>query len=588
MLRGCPVGRAKNVGFRIQKEKFDRRVRATGKSRAAICSSANVDDNNAGVRIARGTAFPYDEVERIAQALGCAITDFAIPIVAPDAGPVAKSGRGAPLTNRSLKIFESADIEKRYATFGATDFVMVFSLDGFLEANLRRFRESVFSAISRGLEVFYLFPDSEVAGLSAAQFELIAGFAHKEGLRVRGYLVDACNRYVATRAARFVLIGRKSPDGVRLVNEILLYVHSKQDYWIHLDLTEHIDFVTELQSAIDPIPYMPVRIWKERWHLPPIVQEKYQTSFTQASKVYSSVRRVAETRQSAERVATRAVEHLLNAGFDREGEVIRWLDIGCENGENTDIVHKYLKQHHFNVALTAIDTSWQTEVKPLLRHCTFLHGKRWTFESFAETFPRAHKFDLITSLHSWYVIDPIYLVEAYRRLSARGALVVTMGPYAANHDHRGNFINVATGVIDALVADGANLVPMDDVYLGKVIRSDPYRNYGEDIVEACRSFFGIPDMDFFVQSYERPIAAASVLDEGGLTPSGRDIIRFFAHDLPVPGGEEVLFAKVFDALTDLVIDGMLPAAEIDVIVDRSTITRRQRDKLRLEAREASG
>lgn len=581
------MSRSRKPGWVVQRAQLNALVAATGKSRSTICEEAQIEEGLVATRLNRDTAFDQDEVERLAAAIGCEVSNFARYWAGPESASQALARTNSSRAESTLSVLTSDDMRRRYDAFDSTSFVMVFSMDGYLEAENRRFREIVFAAVKRGLEIFYLFPDSEVAARSRMQFEILADFAQKAGVRLHGHLVDANNTYIATRAARFVLVGTTVEDDVRLVEEIYLYLHSERDYWIKIDLIEHQDFISELQAAVDPIPYLPIPVWKKKWHLPPFVQERYQTSFTRDSKTYSRLREIVRTEESALRIATRALRHFTEVGFDRENDVLHWLDVGCEDGANTAVIYEYLRTHHFNISLTAIDTSWQASPSPVLDYATFLHGKRWTFEHLSTALPRHQKFDLITSLHSWYVIDPIYLVEAYRRLSAHGTLIMTMGPYGPGEGHGGNFINMATGTIDALIATEAGLEPKDDLYLHKVIRDDPYRNYAEDIVGACIHFFGQKDEDFFTDIEDRPVPADLVLEEAQLNDVGKAISSFFAHGFPPKGGEAAMFAQVFDLFAGLKTDnGMLPAAEIDITIDRETIMRRQAKRLRLHARAA--
>jgi hypothetical protein len=579
------VPRTRRTGWVIQQAQFRAHVEKTGQSRATICGEIGFEDGKVGTRLSRGTAFDRAEVERFATAMGCKVSDFARPTEELESMPQARAGGEGERPRVALAVLDGDDMRKKYEKFDASSFVLVFSMDGYLEAGNRYFREIVFGAVKRGLEIFYLFPDSEVARQSREHYEQLAELALKDRLRLHGHFVDASNTYIATRAARFVLAGKKADDNTRLVDAIYVYLHSKQDYWIELDLKDHQDFITELQAAIDPIPYLPIPVWKKKWHLPPFVQERYQTSFTRDSKTYSRLRQIVRTEESALRIAGHAVDHFDKIRFDRENDVVHWLDIGCEDGDNTAVIFDYLQKHHFNIALTAIDTSLQGKSSPALKYATFLHGRKWTFEHLSTALPRHQKFDLITSLHSWYVIDPIYLVEAYRRLSTHGNLIVTMGPYGPDEGHGGNFINLATGAIDALIAKEAGLEPDDDVYRHKAVRSDPYRNYAEDILTACGHFFGNQNEDFIVEIEDRSVPAGLFLGDTNLTDAGRAISSFFAHGLPPHGGEAAMFERVFDLLCGLRTDeDMLPAAELDILIDRQTIMRRQAKRLRLHTR----
>jgi SAM-dependent methyltransferase len=310
------------------------------------------------------------------------------------------------------------------------------------------------------------------------------------------------------------------------------------------------------------------------------------------SGVYSELRSILDTKTSAQRVAKLAHDHFNEADFQRDNSTLRWLDVGCEDGTNTAVIHRYLKDRDYKVALTAIDTSQQREVDDVLEYSVFLNGGGWSFEDFCKSSPPSEKFDLITCLHGWYLIDPIYLLEAYRKLTHSGVLVVSLGPHNAGthangRPYRGNFINTLTSVVDGVLAS-ARSDSTEKNYTEKVIRDDPYRNYAEDLAVAMRRFFGEPgdDAGFYMDVHEREVPAVAILNEKSLTDLGKAITIFFTHGIRVPIAEKVLFSRVHGALRPLVSsDGTLPATEVDFSIHRRQIAMRHRESIRFNARQ---
>ncbi len=412
--------------------------------------------------------------------------------------------------------------------------------------------------------------------------------------RVNGYFLNAANSYLCTRASRFVVFGTETESGYRQPNRIFLYISSHgersshEEYWIELNQDrEHLDFLADLENAIDPIQYYPKPVW-DSWKLPDFVRTHYQISFGKEGDTYGKVRDILETRESAIRVAGKAHGHFSNLRFPlkfaQKSSIIRWLDIGCQTGANTGEIHKWLNNHGYTVSLTAIDTSYQNRnhLHKALRYSAFLNNQQWTFEHFCKITPRSVKFDLITCLHSWYVLDPIYLVEAYRRLSSRGIFLLTASPYG--HTSDGNdphgccdFVNAITGAVDEVLAR-THAWPKDlDRYDEKVIVEDPYRTYAEDIDAACIFFFGKDGVDFHREIHPRWIPN-TILTEDGLSPAGKEITKFFLHGI---GGvdEEALFTAVESRLAPLVKEEKLPACEWDFSIDRAGVSSRRRTEL---------
>lgn len=220
----------------------------------------------------------------------------------------------------------------------------------------------------------------------------------------------------------------------------------------------------------------------------------------------------------------------------------------------------------------------------------FLNDPEWTFEHFCQKTPRAVKFDLITCLHSWYLIDPVFLIDAYRRLSEHGILIVSLGPHWKREKSEttpgceGNFINTVTSAIDEVLAAHLRRNVREDAYSEKVIRDDPYRNYAEDVEKAFGTFFGTSGVDFFGDYCDRWVPGGSILKNNELTSVGKEIVDFFLHGLSRGVDKDALFEKIHQQLKQLEHNGQLPACEWDFSIDRAQVAKRRRDELRFSPR----
>lgn len=588
----------------IDRDKFKAKLAQKSMTEADLWRQLGLDANTIGTmrkRISQGHAFEEHRLNEMATLLECASSEIVVGAGSSAARP---SRRRADAGERLPEVWSAAKMAAKYRDLGSSNFVCIFSMDGFLEAEEESFFDIVYPAVADGLEIMYFFPDSELARKSIQHFdEIAAKFASLLGdrrftERVKAYFVNAESSYICTRGSRFVLIGHKN-DGSRRTDEIFIYIRSDGDYWVKLTLDEHLSFLPALENAIDSVPYYSLRVSRTPWKLHDAVQPHYHGSFSRTDgQTYSELSRLAETGDTAGRIAVKAAEHfreLEAEGAFSKDHVLRWLDIGCHDGVNTQIIFDQLSKD-YKIHLTAIDTSLQIRrsISEALRLSPFYNGPQWTFERFCHELPRSTKFDIITSLHSWYVIDPIHLLDAYRRLSRSGILLVTISPFRNSRPStenqadrsvvpKGNFINTITGIIDRLLAANLGRRHDQDAYLYKIIKEDAYRNYAEDIEKACMFFFGEPGADFDVESNPRDIPAAKVLDSESLTEAGKAISRFFIHGRDSDVGDlEDLYSAIYAELSNLVEerDGTkwLPAWEWDFSVDRARIgARRQAD-----------
>jgi hypothetical protein len=115
-------------------------------------------------------------------------------------------------------------IETLYEDFGASDFVCVFSANGFLEANAKyeKLFNRVAKAVVKGLRIFYCFPHTDHATRSITDFNSIVqdlarltmdGLTdHTVAKQVKGYFLKPEKSDICTSASRFFLTGKYSND----------------------------------------------------------------------------------------------------------------------------------------------------------------------------------------------------------------------------------------------------------------------------------------------------------------------------------------------------------------------------------------
>jgi Methyltransferase domain len=325
-----------------------------------------------------------------------------------------------------------------------------------------------------------------------------------------------------------------------------------------------------MKRAIDPIEHIPVAVTGKQWHLSSLVQGRYRTSFDNTNeRQYAVVRNIVGSDTAVANLAERVSQ--IVAQRHRRKPALEWLDVGCESGSNTLVAFEKFRGHDLPVSLTAIEPSPQAEPLPLLQHSVFLNGSEWGLEEFLQVAPHDYKYDIITSVHSWYVIDPIYILSLFRLLQRDGVMAFIISPL------ENNIINKITIVVDAFIREKHRNREIS--YSMKKIKDDPYRNFGEDILAACRHYFGDDDDAIKVVKRKDAVIATRrlVTAKGALTSEGKAIAEFFTHGLVRLNDE--MCSAVAEVINRSNFNGQLPCTEWDIIIDKEKILTRGQERL---------
>lgn len=469
-----------------------------------------------------------------------------------------------------LKIFRTREIRDMYESMRPGAFAWIFSTDGFIETVEPAFFKIISEAVRQGISISYFFPRAARGEISSKAFssileKLIQDIDESVLERVHGYFVSPEGVALSAQSSRFVVFGNCHWGTVEL-QRIFLYIHSQGDFWIELNKDDlFADFMAEMTKAIDGVKCRPLSVWHDKWALPSQVKHAYRLSFRSSdiSGSYRSVRDLLHTQDSVAALSARVAGKLKRRSGRRP--YLEWLDVGCEDGENTGVIFDTLKANRIKPSLQAIETSIQNpeNVHNILKYSPFLNGPEWTFEDFVSKAPYEYSFDLITSIHSWYVIDPIYLLDAYRTLSPIGIIALIISPY------KNNVLNTIIGTIDTLI--GRSTGYAGEAYAEKVVVEDPYRNFAEDVLAACNRFFVADGVE--LTKREVAIPRDCLISAGRLNDSGKQIARFFCHGIIEPNA--ALFTEVEIAIIKTYGDAnTFPCEEWNIIVDRRSIASR--------------
>jgi hypothetical protein len=569
----------------VDPEKLDAACRAQGiETRREFYEQMEWDENTFNPRFSRQPLGRWSkkEIELTCGFLGCRPEDICVGEEPQSSAPLTSVSSIVVKENRPPTILDERDIEKIYRDIEADSFIWIFSADGFLEADEGegQFFDVVSRALGKGIKISYFFPDSKSAAESHRAFaKIIQDFIRDHGPaiteKVKGFFILAEGGFLYAHSSRFVVFGKSPENGERIFQRVMLFIRSvspRGGHWIEMGDLLRDNFRHRMKRAIDPIEHVPVVVAGRRWHLPSLVQERYRTSFDNANdRRYAVVRNLVNTQAAVANLAERVSQIVNRSDYKRRKPGLEWLDIGCEDGSNTLVAFNTFRSHDLPVSLTAIETSPQTEPLPILQHSVFLNGSEWGLEQFLEKAPRDYKYDIMTSVHSWYVIDPIYILSIFRLLQSDGVMAFIIAPY------RNNIINKITGVVDGFIRE--KFRSRDASYPMKEVKEDPYRNFGEDVLIACRWFFG-NDADA-VKLLKRDNATIDtrklLTTKGTLTSDGKAVAEFFAHGMIKMNDK--IYAAVAEAIKASDVNGLLPCAEWDIIIDKGKIMTRGQERL---------
>lgn len=161
---------------------------------------------------------------------------------------------------------------------------------------------------------------------------------------VHGYFVFPTNDMLYSHSSRFLVLGHMQSD-VRNVRQIFLYVKSSGNHWIEMAELLRDRFLHEMREAIDPVQHLPRETWAKDWTLTPELKRDYQVSFKTVAgeSRYKQIRELGRTREAAIALGL-GIRKRIEGDSKRYEPVLSWLDVGCEDGENTSLMLKEVRQ----------------------------------------------------------------------------------------------------------------------------------------------------------------------------------------------------------------------------------------------------
>lgn len=451
-----------------------------------------------------------------------------------------------PANYHAISHYSLDDIETLYDRLTESHSIWIVSNDGFLEASDRRLMEIMIRTVEKGCKVNYIFPDAEKNNIARNDYQSIyATFIRRIGTdktsaNVRGLSLskEAGSLFGWNTRYVFVTVDKQSScvplslfayhQGVEPIPiewELLDgHDHHSQpvsrDAWVRVSKVGLNAYFRQFQDSIYPIDQL--HSYANR--LPKLIQNGYRRIFgeTRTLKFYSKMREYLGVEARLRELMNGIVRDWWAAQkITERAPNIKYLDIGAGDGVPSLVVESILKEtaggaSPVQTTLCEPASIRDQDQSPIYKYSVLYND---TFEQWDAQYER---FDFITAIHSFYVIDPTYLKKLYGLLSNDGFAVILLGTY------KDNFFNILTSKIDEKLAQahsGLRILPFE----GKAVTQDPDRVYAEDIEKFFEDEIGSKPK---VQPLPDGIPVDALVDsEGELTQFAIDAISTFSQGL---------------------------------------------------------
>jgi len=422
--------------------------------------------------------------------------------------------------NLSKIIFSSASVHKLYKERSVAQknerwHVIVYSTDGFLEAENSELLYTVEKFARAGNLVTYCFPfkEKQTNPLSANSLRNWRKINNVLGAKsqfprenLRGFFIDAPNQFfhdkhnlnLPVRTVFFLLEKMNGADVVASeISETFLYQSLNQgisdttdwEVWLKCSaklsqqLYENLtsSFMFRDEGSLKTNPNMAqLQYW-------------YQTSFSdqKTGKINEHYDRTISLIESSEGPLVEIAGEVIADGITANSvfrepswgtvaKPLKYLDIGAGSRKETAgliqalsvNINKRIRNDlpRLKIIANSIDSA---QIRPdnVVADLDTLHVQNAPV-SFEEYYSRT-RYDLISFIHATYMIDHVYLKKAISMLAEDGLLAIITSPL------KGNFINRLTCELDKLFLEFEEVFEKETA----VVRGqyeDPFRNYAED------------------------------------------------------------------------------------------------------------
>ena len=430
-----------------------------------------------------------------------------------------------------------------YDTLDDGHVMSIVSADGFLEASQAEpsLFERMVNLIDRGIHVRYYYPRGPDNPSIKDYCRLMEAYEKAVGHellleRVSGFQIGPSRGDLFGWQSRFIVVSRwnEARDTIG-VESVFLYIdYARREAngeqtndaaraWIRLADAAAQQYHTSLCQATEPIRNLGV--YTNR--LASQIQDNYRHCFGNPASLstYNNLRSMVDTESRVhELFCDDRFSEWFNGVAHAEPDfpIIRLLDIGTGDGSPTAAMLDELEKALGATGTVHLTTVESAHVPSAKRHKNIdkLHTA-WFETPFEDWNPGEHQFELITAIHSLYLIDPSYMMRMYDLLSDEGMMLVISAPAERN------MINLICRVVDGELPTADPSIQRLVPYRGKVITTDPFRNYAEDLHSMAKAYFheaAVVERKL-QQNVDKPYFIDS---EGGLTKFARELVSLFS------------------------------------------------------------
>lgn len=487
--------------------------------------------------------------------------------------------------------YTQEEIEDIYKNLGPGHVVAIVSADGFKEANDAELFSAMLQLLEKGVEARYYYPKTDGNASVRDYAKLREHYLENQPakLPLYGHQVSPDGQHLFGWNSRFIVVSCRSKDGKAVtIEHVFQYLTISarrtngdsypEEVWVRFEEEAALSYAKLLRRWAEPVEG--VGIYRNRLASQVQVSYRQQMGSGEQLKRYRALRAAIGTSSALTHVLDDALSLWKNqrrhAG---EFALVRVLDIGSGDG---DVLEELIKRLHteFVKPTDMQDASvlWRpkgalhvTTVEPAIllpeKLADILRDKATvrsdtTFEEYKS---KSGGFDLIFSVHSFYLIDPSYLRKVYDLLHDDGMAVIMIAPLASN------ILNTICFVVDqALMA--RNLAKhTGGGYSEKVIYKDPLRLYGEDVEEVVHRYFS--EKAVTLRKVAQPLSLVDFVSKNGrLAKLGWDAVSYFSNGSFTRGDDfRSVESQVVKACRELTKTGQVDNAEWVVVLMKSRI-----------------
>jgi 2-polyprenyl-3-methyl-5-hydroxy-6-metoxy-1,4-benzoquinol methylase len=366
----------------------------------------------------------------------------------------------------SPPLLDERQIINEQTAFDQGDVVSIISSRPFLEDEDPAVADMVMENLREGVIYNYYYPASDSsAPLGDGAFDSFDRFRRhtfgshpRERLRLFGFAVDSKRFPYFSPLHAIVVYHTKHQNRVYCLIEIAVSRANTLLRWYPLPEKSWDQVHAALKRAVDPVASFGERDYFELDAASNSLRQDYVNWFREENNVkrYSRLAEVVAHRDG--RCSDTLKEMVTSTPtIPRSSkDTVRYLDIGCGSGSITAEIAKVLVRSGASAVVHGLDTS-AAQIE-LARSATVM--SRVTFDGVCQRFEDLktnEPYDVITAVHSLYVVDLAYFRKIFELLRPGGVACIWIGTL------KGNAVNSLSNAFDREMRGGQRRTYAEDI-----------------------------------------------------------------------------------------------------------------------------